>query len=292
MYNFGMRLPFERRSGPSASIFAGAAIMAGAAAAAVAMASGPGGLAAEERGKGSPAIVLIHSIGGDRSDWERVATLLAPRHRVLVVDLPGHGQSPALEGSPTVATVAAALTRTLADRRVEHAVLVGHSYGGLVALQAAMDQPKRAAAVVVVDAMSYTWADSERVATASQVLHERYSVFLNVVYSAMSRDAARGESLEAHAWRVPQPVLTGYFLDAWREDLRPRLRSLKTPVHVVATEGLWPERESWANARVRIGYETAGPVEGHRVAASGHAVALDQPDSLAAIIESVASRRR
>jgi pimeloyl-ACP methyl ester carboxylesterase len=249
-------------------------------------------LAAEERGKGSPAIVLIHSIGGDHSDWERVATILAPRHRVLVVDLPGHGQSPAPEGAPTVAGAAAALTRTLAERHVEHAILVGHSYGGLVALQAALDQPKRAAAVVVVDAMSYSSADSERVATASQVLHERYSVFLNAVYSGMSRDAARGESLEAHAWRVPQPVLTGYFLDAWREDLRPRLRTMKTPVHVVTTEGLWPERESWASARVRLGYETSGFVEGHRVAASGHVVALDQPDSLAAIIESVASRRR
>ncbi len=287
-----MRLPFERLHGRTAALIAGAAIMAAGAAAPGAMAAGAGALAAEELGKGSPAIVLIHSIGGDRSDWARVGPILASRHRVILVDLPGHGQSPPFEAEPTVKSVAAALGRTLAERRVEHAVLVGHSYGALIALQAALDQPKRAAAVVVVDAMSYSSADSERVATASQVLHERYSVFLNVVYSAMSRDAARGESLEAHAWRVPQPVLTGYFLDAWREDLRPRLRSLKTPVHVVATEGLWPERESWANARVRIGYETAGPVEGHRVAASGHAVALDQPDSLAAIIESVASRRR
>jgi pimeloyl-ACP methyl ester carboxylesterase len=249
-------------------------------------------LAAEERGKGSPAIVLIHSIGGDRSDWERVATLLAARHRVLVVDLPGHGRSPAPDGAPTAAGAAAALGRTLAERHVEHAILVGHSYGALVALQAALDKPKSAAAVVVVDAMSYSAADSARVAAASQLLHERYSVFLNAVYSQMSSDAARGESLEAHAWRVPQPVLTGYFLDAWREDLRPSLRKLKTPVHVVATGGLWPEGESWASARVRLGYETAGPAEGHRVAASGHVVALDQPDSLAAIIESIASRRR
>ncbi len=187
---------------------------------------------------------------------------------------------------------AAALNRTLAERRMEHSILVGHSYGALVALQAALDQPKRAATVVVVDAMSYSPADSERVAAASQVLHERYSVFLNAVYSTMSRDPARAESLEAHAWRVPQPVLTGYFLDAWREDMRPSLLKLKTPVHVVATEGLWPEREAWASARARLGYETAGPVEGHRVASSGHVVALDQPDSLAAIIESVATRRR
>jgi pimeloyl-ACP methyl ester carboxylesterase len=279
-----------------AALVAGAALIAGAAGAALAAAgaaaAGAGRLASNELGKGSPAIVLVHSIGGDRSDWARVAPILASHHRVILVDLPGHGQSPPPEGEPTVEAAAAALGRTLAERRVEHAVLVGHSYGALVALQAALDQPKRAAAVVVVDASSFSSADSDRVAAATQVLRERYSVFLSAVYSTMSRDEARGESLMVRAMRVPQPVLTGYFLDAWREDLRPRLRALKTPVHVIATEGMWPAGESWSSARIRLGYETAGTAEGHRVSGSGHAVAADQPDSLAAIIESIASARR
>jgi pimeloyl-ACP methyl ester carboxylesterase len=290
-----MRLPFVRRNGPLA-LAAGAAVVAGAVlligAAAAAGDTGAGRLAAEELGRGSPAIVLIHSIGGDRSDWARVAPILASRHRVILVDLPGHGQSPPPTAEPTVEGAAAAVSRTLAERRVEHAILVGHSYGALVALQAAMDQPKRVAAVVVVDASSFSPADSVRVAAATQVLRERYTVFLSAVYSTMSRDEARGESLMVRAMRVPQPVLTGYFLDAWREDLRPGLRAMKTPVHVIATEGMWPAGESWSSARIRLGYETAGTAQGYRVADSGHAVAADQPDSLAAIIESIASVRR
>lgn len=266
-----------------------AAILLAAAAAALA---GTAPLAFEERGSGSPTIVLVHSIGGDRNDWSAVTPLLAARHRVLLVDLPGHGASPAPAGDPTVRSAAASLARTLADRHVERAILVGHSYGALVVLQAALDQPKRAAAVVAVDAATFTPPDSERIAQADRVLKERYSVFLSAVYESMTSDPAAGETLLVRAERVPQPLLTAYIHDSWREDLRPRIRSLKTPVHVVATDGLWPKTESWSNARKRLGYETAGMVEGHRMIESKHMVAVDQPDSLAAVIESVASAPR
>lgn len=247
-------------------------------------------LAVQELGSGKPVIVLVHSIGGDRSDWSAVAPKLAEHHRVLIVELPGHGQSPPPAGAPTVEGAAVALRKTLDDLKVDHAILVGHSYGALVALRVAADKPKRAAAVVAVDAGTFTPADSERIAEADKVLRERYPVFLSAVYQAMTKNAATGDSLFAHAQRVEPAVLTEYFRDSWREDLRPAIRSMKTPIHLVATDGLWPPAESWTSARKRLGYETAGPAQGHRVADSAHMVALDQPDSLASIIESVAAR--
>lgn len=268
---------------------AGAALVLAPAALALADKAEP--LAVQELGSGKPTIVLVHSIGGDRSDWSAVAPRLAAHHRVLIVELPGHGQSPAPSGAPTVEGAAAALARTLSERKAEHVILVGHSYGALVALRTAVDQPKRVAVIVAVDATTYTAADSERIEEADKVLRERYSVFLSAVYPAMTRNPATGDSLVARAERVQPAVLTEYFRDSWREDLRPTIRSLKTPIHLVATEGLWPSAESWTSARKRLGYVTAGPAEGHRVADSAHMVALDQPDSLAAIIETVAVPR-
>ncbi|HET7499189.1 MAG TPA: alpha/beta fold hydrolase [Candidatus Eisenbacteria bacterium] len=274
---------------PSRTRFGAATAALALVLAASALAGKPAPLAVQESGSGSPTIVLVHSIGGDRNDWSAVAPRLAEHHRVLIVELPGHGQSPAPDGAPTVEGASASLAKTLADRKVEHAILVGHSYGALVALKTAADQPKRARAVVAVDAATYTPADSVRIAEADRVLRERYTVFLSAVYQAMTKNPATGDSLLARAMRVEPSVLTEYFHDSWREDLRPAIRSLKTPVHLVATEGLWPSAESWTSARKRLGYETAGPAEGHRVAESAHMVALDQPDSLAAIIEAVAA---
>ncbi len=268
-------------------MFVGGALALGAAGALAAS----GLLATEVHGSGAPTIVLIHSIGGSRADWSAVAPRLAKHHRVVLVDLPGHGKSPASSSKPTVAAASAALARTLSKMKIDRAVLVGHSYGALVALQTALDRPKSAVAVVVVDASTFMAADSERIAQAEKFLSERYTVYVDAVFSGMSNDQALGDSLASRALLVPQPVLSAYFRDSWREDLRPKIQSLKTPVFLVATEATWPEGESWTSARRRLGYETAGPAVGYRIVGSGHMVALDQPDSLAAVIGDVASHR-
>ena len=246
-------------------------------------------IAFETQGDGAPPIVLIHTIGGDRSDWNLVAPALAKRHRLLIVDLPGHGRSAPPEKS-TVEEAAKRVDQVLSRNKVNGALLVGHSYGALVALEVAAEHPKRAAAVVAIDAATYTLADSAQIASAKMMLRERYSVFLHAIFERMTTDRARSDSLVAHASRVKQEVLSEYFHDAWQADLRPRVKGMKTPVHVVLTEMLWPSAESWTSARTRLGYQTAGPAQGHRIAESAHFVALDQPDSLVQVIERISDQ--
>ena len=57
-------------------------------------------LAAREWGDGDRVAVLIHGMAGDGGDWAPVAPLIAARgFRVVAVDLPGHGRSPAMFGA-------------------------------------------------------------------------------------------------------------------------------------------------------------------------------------------------
>ena len=72
-------------------------------------------LAVEESGAGE-VLVLIHGLGATRAVWTLVAPLLAPRHRVVTLDLPGFGESePAGPGFEldAVAERVACPTRTL-----------------------------------------------------------------------------------------------------------------------------------------------------------------------------------
>lgn len=284
-----MRSPRPPVLSTARGLFTAALLAIAGVAALAGLATGAERMASETRGSGSPTLVLIHSIGGDRSDWDPVAPALAKRHRLLLVDLPGHGRS----GPPdeeTVAATARMLEQVLAKRKVTGAILVGHSYGALVALEAAAASPKRAAAVVAIDAATFTQADSGQVAEVEKILRERYSVFLSAIFQRMSTDPTRAESLMTHAMRVKPEVLGAYFRDAWRADLRPRIKSMKTPVHLIATPLLWPPAESWTSARARLGYETAGPAVGHRILDSAHYIALDQPDSLVQVIERIAEQ--
>jgi pimeloyl-ACP methyl ester carboxylesterase len=244
-------------------------------------------LAAEERGKGQPTLVLIHSLGQDRGIWNRVAARLEGRYRLLLVDLPGHGQSAPI---PTVSVkaVAEVLDRTLKERKVKQALLVGHSYGGLVALEEAAKHPDRAAGVVSIEIATYSDADSERIANLEEIIAKRYAIFLHAVFEPMTRDSSQVDSVVATAGSVPRDVLVAYFRDVWRADLRSDLRTLKAPVLVVASDASWPVAESWTSARKRLGYETAGPAIGRRIVGSAHLIQLDEPDSLAAAISDFA----
>ena len=80
----------------------------------------------DAQGKGEPTIVLLHGAGSDRSLWDLVLPTLAKTHRVVRVELPGHGASPMI-GAITVKEVAKAVDQALERQHVERAILVGHS---------------------------------------------------------------------------------------------------------------------------------------------------------------------
>jgi pimeloyl-ACP methyl ester carboxylesterase len=241
------------------------------------------GLAFSSSGQGEPTLVLIHGAGQDRHMWDRLTPLLETRHRVVRVDLPGHGESPQV--SPfSLKEVASALDRTLNREKVKKAVLVGQSYGAYVALEEAAAHPSRASGIVPIDLPTYIQADSERIGNLEMLLRDRYPLFVAGVFQQMTKDSSQMDSVVSKAEAVPRDVMSAYFRETWRMDLRPRVRKLKQPIMVVLTDETWSAAESWSSARRRLGYETAGPAIGKRFYGSGHLVPLDQPDSLAAAI--------
>ncbi|PSC04051.1 alpha/beta hydrolase [Alsobacter soli] len=97
-----------------------------------------------------PAVVFIHGAGMDHTVWALQARWFAHHGRaVLAVDLPGHGAS---EGPPlrSIESMADWTVRLLDAAGVRKAALVGHSMGGLVALEAATRHPGRVRAIGLV----------------------------------------------------------------------------------------------------------------------------------------------
>ncbi|SIN90048.1 2-hydroxy-6-oxonona-2,4-dienedioate hydrolase/2-succinyl-6-hydroxy-2,4-cyclohexadiene-1-carboxylate synthase [Singulisphaera sp. GP187] len=106
----------------------------------------------QQAGEG-PDVVLIHGVTGDLSIWylcQAIQTLSAAR-RVTAYDLRGHGYTDAPPRDYTSADHAADLFALMDDRGIERATLVGHSFGGVIALHAAVIAPERVDAMVLSD---------------------------------------------------------------------------------------------------------------------------------------------
>jgi pimeloyl-ACP methyl ester carboxylesterase len=100
-------------------------------------------------GEGRP-IVLLHGLGGAAANWGEVVAELAASHRVLALDLPGHGGSAAPTADARMDWFATAVARTLQAESVDHAVVAGHSFGGQVALHLALRRPELVGGLLLV----------------------------------------------------------------------------------------------------------------------------------------------
>ncbi|MFI5796643.1 alpha/beta fold hydrolase [Streptomyces sp. NPDC051677] len=99
-----------------------------------------------------PALVLIHGIGDSSATWAGLIPDLARSHTVIAPDLLGHGASDKPRADYSVAAYANGLRDLLTTLGVESATLVGHSFGGGVAMQFAYQFPERTERLVLVSA--------------------------------------------------------------------------------------------------------------------------------------------
>lgn len=103
-------------------------------------------LFAIEQGEGPP-LLLLHGFGANAHTWAKIRVMLSLRHRVFALDLKGFGQSPKPDAPGySLGDHAEAVLGFIARRRLDELAIVGHSFGGAVALQVALALRERRAA--------------------------------------------------------------------------------------------------------------------------------------------------
>jgi pimeloyl-ACP methyl ester carboxylesterase len=116
-------------------------------------------LAVHERGDGEP-VLLLHSGGFSARQWRKLGNLLSATHLVLAPDLLGYGaSSPWPLGTPFHLRQDVAALEELLDGAGRAAHVVGHSYGGLLAMKLALSRPKLVRSLALFEPVAFAVLD-------------------------------------------------------------------------------------------------------------------------------------
>lgn len=102
------------------------------------------------RGDNGDAVILLHGFGGDLDSWLFNIDALGEVAAVYAFDLPGHGQSTKTMINPSLKSMTAALAEFMKATGVGSAHLVGHSMGGAIAMQMALDHPDKVKSMTLI----------------------------------------------------------------------------------------------------------------------------------------------
>jgi len=102
---------------------------------------------------GDPNLVLVHGWMCDQSYWEEQVPVLADAFGVVTVDLAGHGESGSDRQAWTTTSLGVDVKAVIEQLQLERVIVVGHSMGGRVALEAARLLPGRVIGIIGVDTL-------------------------------------------------------------------------------------------------------------------------------------------
>jgi pimeloyl-ACP methyl ester carboxylesterase len=227
------------------------------------------------RGQGDPALVLVHGWAMDETLWEAQVPPLAARHRVVTLDLAGHGRSGRDRKAWTMASLGEDVKAVADALALPRVVLVGHSMGGPVVLEAARRLGDRVSGIVLVDTLLDVERrtppqEAEAFARQLQADYKGVTVFMaNEYLFAPATSPAVRERVLGRGTAMDPATSIALLRESWSYDPVAALREIQAPVRAINADKFPTNLE--ANRRHMPGYTA------EIIAGSGHYPMLEFP---------------
>lgn len=245
-------------------------------------------LACDYRGQGSPLLLFVHGWTCRRSYWAQQLVYFSATNAVAAPDLPGHGDSGSGNrsrwGIEAFALDVAACVTELAAEKV---VLIGHSMGGAVALEAARRLGSSVAAVVLADTfvIDYGSLPPETVQAIANPFAENFATAMAALVE-QTATAATPEDLKKQLIREMSAADPAWALPVWHDLLswspEDAFTELRVPIHAI-NGALIPD-----SARARCApFVTETIIPG-----AGHFLSMEDPSGFNLSLEGVLARLR
>ncbi len=191
------------------------------------------------------AVVLLHGFLENKTMWDKYVSALSKNHRVITIDLLGHGETECLGYVHTMEDQADMIFAVLISLRIRKIVLVGHSMGGYVALAFAELYPDNVKGVFLLNSTSRADSDERKINRdrAIKAVKQNYTNFVRIsitnLFSEDNREvlAKEIEKVKLQALKTPlQGIVASLEGMKIRKDREVLLHFAPYPIQLVLGE--------------------------------------------------------
>ncbi len=248
-------------------------------------------IAFDAHGRGNPALVFVHGWSGRRGHWDEQVDHFARDHRVVRLDLAGHGASGHSRDRWTVAAFADDVVAVCDALAFDRIILIGHSLGGSVIALAAQRLGGRVVGVIGIDTWSSLGvrASTEEIG-ASVLLPEMRADFVGgsrrfaELMCGPTTPPALAARIVAEVTTMPGDIATAILDDAIQhgpDDIEDSLRSLDVPKSAISSTTFRPKDPALL---------ASFGIDNVVLSGTGHYLMLEQPAAFNALLAAAIER--
>ena len=229
-------------------------------------------------GQGDTTIVMVHGWAGNLNLWGQQVPMLASKAKLILIDLPGHGQSDKPQAAYTLDFFADAVLAVLRDAKVDKALFIAHSMGAAVVCRIFRRSPEKIAGIVSVDGLMRRPHGTVEQVTAlvapfGTPQYREHAVKLIHTFFPVPGNEALRDQVMTEMLATPQHVMLGAMLGMFGPDQADWvLDKVNAPVAVINAPSLW-----WANGYEKYVRSLNAQTDYVMMDGVGHFLMLEKP---------------
>lgn len=251
------------------------------------------GLSVEVIGTGRP-VLMIPGLNSGADTWRETCAALQPKVQCHLVTLPGFAGNPAVQADAFLPAMRDRLLAYVDAAHLQSPAVVGHSLGGMLALQMAVQAPGKVGPLVIVDSLPFFSAAMNPAVTVEQVRpmaegmraqmraqdDAAFHANADRAIAGMAHDPARTSTIRAWGRASDRGTTTQAMYELMTTDLRPQLSSVTSPTLVLGAWAAYKPMGSTLESTKKIFTDQYAALSGVRVEMSDagyHFLMWDDP---------------
>tara|TARA_B100000508_G_C11456362_1_gene276942 strand:- start:147 stop:1034 length:888 start_codon:yes stop_codon:yes gene_type:complete len=217
-----------------------------------------------ESGRGAPALVFVHGWCTNKSYWDNQVEYFKGKHKVITIDLAGHGMSGSIRRNWTPVNFARDVTAVINELNLKDVVLIGHSISEEVIVRAARMEPKKIKALIGVENfkdvdLEFNDSIQQEADRFFELMDRNFGItaelyandFLFAPFTSAEVRNRVIKDVKAADPKVAIPILKLLYTD-YQEDIR-FLKQMVAPIHII-NSSYWPTDTAALGVACPLGY--------------------------------------